>query len=223
MLKCTTRRRSCANTRNTYSTWKRIVGTLKKSTETNVLAWLFRKVRQVCEGGLRCRTMYLATLVSPMVMPNLSSSPWMWGAPHRGLLRLICPINSRTSRGTAGRPGLPRRTFQVQNRRKPWRCHAITVSGRTMAIAARQFGQTRDKTTHKLRSAGVKRGRGTDHFKKLSWWRRATFLQFQCDAGAEGRPKDGEERRPPIPSGDGSPRNLRGLRLLKGPWGRGGR
>src|SRR5215831_1226782 len=26
MLKCTTRRRSCATTRNTYSTWKRIVG-----------------------------------------------------------------------------------------------------------------------------------------------------------------------------------------------------
>src|SRR5262249_17397204 len=73
---------------------------------TNVLAWLFRKVRQVCEGGLRCRTMYLATLVSPMVMPNLSSSPWMWGAPHRGLSRLICRIKSRTSRGTAGRPGL---------------------------------------------------------------------------------------------------------------------
>jgi hypothetical protein len=34
MLKCTTRRRSCANTRNTYSTWKRIVGTVKKSTDT---------------------------------------------------------------------------------------------------------------------------------------------------------------------------------------------
>src|SRR5215467_2315092 len=113
------------------------------------LAWLFRKVRQVCEGGLRCRTMYLATLVSQMVMPNLSSSPWMWGAPHRGLSRLICRIKSRTSRGTAGRPGLPRRTFQVQNRRKPWRCHAMTVSGRTMASAARQFCQTRDRTTHK--------------------------------------------------------------------------
>src|SRR5215472_10400012 len=146
MLTCTTRRRSCANTRNTYSTWKRIVGTLKKSTETNVLAWLFRKVRQVCEGGLRRRTMYLATLVSPMVMPNLSSSPWMWGAPHRGLSQLICRIKSRTSRGTAGRPGLPQRTFQVQNRRKPWRCHAMTVSGRTMASAARQFCQTQDSS-----------------------------------------------------------------------------
>src|SRR5215468_2469145 len=175
MLKCTTRRRSCANTRNTYSTWNRIVGTLKKSTETNVLAWLFRKVRQVCEGGLRCRIMYLATLVSPMVMPNLRGSPWMWGAPHRGLSRLICRIKSRTWRGTAGRPGLPWRTFQVENRRKPWRCQAMTVSGRTMASAARQFCQTRDRTTHKYRSTGVKRGRGTDRFRTLSWWRRAKF------------------------------------------------
>src|SRR6516165_12062883 len=119
MLKCTTRRRSCANTRNTYSTWKRIVGTVKKSTETNVLAWLFRKVRQVCEGGLRCRTIYLATLVSPMVTANLSSSPWMWGAPHRGLSRLICRDQIADLAGTAGRPGLPRRTFQVENRRNP--------------------------------------------------------------------------------------------------------
>ena len=28
-----------------------------------------------------------------------------------------------------GRPGWPRRTFQVQNRRKPARCQAMTVSG----------------------------------------------------------------------------------------------
>src|SRR5215469_595678 len=104
-----------------------MVGTVKKSTETNVLAWLLRKVRQVCEGGLRCRTIYLATLVSLMVMPNFSSSPWMWGTPHRGLSRLICRIKSRTSRGTAGRPGLPRRTFQIQNSggrsvtERPWR------------------------------------------------------------------------------------------------------
>jgi hypothetical protein len=58
-----------------YNTWKRIVGTVKKSTETIVLTWLSRKVRQVWEGGLGCRTMYLATLVSPMVILNLSSSP----------------------------------------------------------------------------------------------------------------------------------------------------
>jgi hypothetical protein len=39
-----------------YSIWK--WGMVKKSAETNVLAWLWRKVRQVCEGGLRCRSMY---------------------------------------------------------------------------------------------------------------------------------------------------------------------
>jgi hypothetical protein len=28
---------ACASTRNTYSTWNRIVGTVKKSTETMIL------------------------------------------------------------------------------------------------------------------------------------------------------------------------------------------
>ena len=41
----------------------KIVGTVKKSTDTNVLTWLLREVRQICEGGLRSRTMYFATLV----------------------------------------------------------------------------------------------------------------------------------------------------------------
>ena len=35
------------------------------------------------------RTMYLATLVCPISMPSLSSSPWIRGAPHSGLARLI--------------------------------------------------------------------------------------------------------------------------------------
>ena len=30
--------------------------------ETNCLTWFSRKVRQVCEGGFRCRTMYFATV-----------------------------------------------------------------------------------------------------------------------------------------------------------------
>ena len=33
-------------------TWNRIVGTVKKSTETMDFTWLSRKVRQVWEGGL---------------------------------------------------------------------------------------------------------------------------------------------------------------------------
>ena len=38
-----------------------------------------------CEGGPLLRAMYLATLVWPMLMPSLRSSPWMRGAPHNGL------------------------------------------------------------------------------------------------------------------------------------------
>jgi hypothetical protein len=40
-----------------------IVGTTTKSAETKVFMWFFRKVRQFCDGGFRCRTMYFATVV----------------------------------------------------------------------------------------------------------------------------------------------------------------
>jgi hypothetical protein len=36
--------------------WNVIVGTMKKSAETKLCMWLFRNVRQFCDGGLRCRT-----------------------------------------------------------------------------------------------------------------------------------------------------------------------
>jgi hypothetical protein len=49
------------------------------------------------------------------------------------------------------------------------------------------------RTTHKQRSAGVKRGRGTDRFKDVELVAEGEVLQFQRDAGAEGRPKNGEE------------------------------
>src|SRR5260370_5210597 len=44
-------------------------------------------------------------------------------------------INWRTSLGTAGRPGLPCRTFQAQNRRKPFRCQPMTVAALTIKDA----------------------------------------------------------------------------------------
>ena len=50
---------NCLRTgRNRYRTRKLTVGTTKKSIETNCFAWLFRKVRQVWEGGFRSRAMY---------------------------------------------------------------------------------------------------------------------------------------------------------------------
>lgn len=53
---------------------------------------------------------------------------------------------SRTSHETRGRPGFPRRTFQVQNCRNPWRYQPITVSGLTIASAERQSLQIRERS-----------------------------------------------------------------------------
>ena len=105
------------------------------------------------------RKLYLLTLVSPTSIPSLSSSPWIRGAPHIGFSRLSRRIKSRTSIGTAGRPGCPRRIFQVQNSRKPLRCQAITVSGFTITRADRQSAQTPDSQAQRNRSAAVNLGR----------------------------------------------------------------
>jgi hypothetical protein len=60
-------------------------------------------VGMIAQKGRR-RAMYLATLVCPTSMPSLSSSPWIRGAPHSGLARLMSRINWRISGGTFGRP-----------------------------------------------------------------------------------------------------------------------
>src|SRR5580704_17169358 len=121
--------------------------------------WLSRNVRQVWLGGFRSRIIYLLTLVSPMVMPSLSNSPWMRGAPHSGFSRLIVRIKSRTSRDTVGLPFAPRRTFHVQNNRKPFRCQAMTVSGLTLTSADRQSVQAPDNHAQNTQSATVNFGR----------------------------------------------------------------
>ena len=77
------------------------------------------------------------------------------GAPQEGFSRHILRIRSRTSREMTGRPCWPCRTFQVQKRRKPLRCQATTVSGRTMVSAGRQPLQMRDSQTHSRRSTRV--------------------------------------------------------------------
>src|SRR5215469_3339732 len=103
--------------------------------------------------------MYLLTLLSAMLMPSLRSSPWMQGAPQPGFSWHILRIRSRTSWEMKGLPGCPRRTFQVQNSRKPARCQAMTVSGLTMAKAERQSRQNRDRQIQNRRSPEVNFGR----------------------------------------------------------------
>src|SRR5882762_6914615 len=58
-------------------------------------AWLRRNVFHPCEGGPLLRAIYLATLVWPISMPSLRSSPWILGAPHNGLAMLISRISRR--------------------------------------------------------------------------------------------------------------------------------
>src|SRR5258708_25788723 len=91
-------------------------------------AWLRRNVFHPCEGGPLLRAIYLATLVWPISMPSLRSSPWILGAPHNGLAMLI---SRRISNSTVGRPQR-RRDFQRQYDLKPVRCQRITVSGWTI-------------------------------------------------------------------------------------------
>jgi hypothetical protein len=87
-----------------------------------------RNVFHPCEGGALLRAIYLATLVWPMSMPSLRSSPWILGAPHNGLAMLISRISRRISNGTVGRPQRCR-DFQRQYNLKPPRYQRITVSG----------------------------------------------------------------------------------------------
>jgi len=102
---------------------------VKKSTEASWVAWLFRNVRHVCDGGFGCRIMYLETEALEILMPSLRSSLWILGVPQPTLSRLRVRISSRVSFATHGRPGCPWRTFQVQYQRKPRRCQSITVAG----------------------------------------------------------------------------------------------
>jgi hypothetical protein len=74
-LKCTTRRRSCSSTRNTYRTRNVAVGTTKKSMETRSRVWFWRKARHLCEGGFRRRGMYRDTVACATCKPSMSNSP----------------------------------------------------------------------------------------------------------------------------------------------------
>jgi hypothetical protein len=76
----------------------------------------------------------------------------MRGEPQSGFSQLIRRISFRVSRQTGGRPGWPRRTFQVQTNRNPLRCQAITISGFTMTRADRQPVQNRDNRAQRYRS-----------------------------------------------------------------------
>src|SRR2546422_714619 len=103
-LKCTNLRRLSVSITSTNSTRKVAVGTVKKSNAITSAAWFFKNVRHACDGGLRGPIMYFDTVACEIVRPSFSSSPWILGAPHRGLARLIRRIRSWSSALILGRP-----------------------------------------------------------------------------------------------------------------------
>ena len=97
-------------------------------------------------------------------------------SPQPGFSRLMRRISARISVDTAGRPGRPRRTLQVQNMRKAFRCQPITVSGFRIFSAERHSVHTRDSPIHSRRSA-LFNGRRfvAERCRTPIWWRSATF------------------------------------------------
>ncbi len=152
---------------------------MKKSIETRPWIWLFRKVFQVCDGGLSRLGMSRETVRSERLIPNLSSSPWIRGAPQSGLASAIFRIRWLTSGLTPGRPARLCLEIQVQKRRSPCRCQLRTVSGRTNKKAFRQLGQIRDSQAKNNRSAARSRGRGDcRHHRQLLTQRKILQSDF---------------------------------------------
>jgi len=119
--------------------------------------------------------MYLVTVAWLTSMPGFNDSPWMRGAPHNGLSRLVRWLSSRISCEVRGRGGFPWQDFHFQNRPNPWRCQPMTVSGSTMTRASFQRRHRRERKTQNRRSSGRSHGRGLSRFRTATRWRRAMF------------------------------------------------
>src|SRR3974390_2319472 len=143
-----------------------MVGTTNKSIEEIPSAWLRRNVFQPCDGGLLFFAIYLATVVWPIVMPSLSSSPWILGAPQSGLARLMSRISALMSTGSFGRPP---GDFDLhrQYQRNPARCQRITVSGLTIAKALSALGAKPYSPANISRSMLPKVGRLGDFRRRI--------------------------------------------------------
>src|SRR5437870_1625479 len=92
------------------------------------------------------------TVRSATRKPSFSSSPWILGAPQRGLAAVIRVTRAAISGLTGGRPRVGRPESLVQCSRKRRRCHRRTVSGVTITRGCRHPAQTLASATQKSRS-----------------------------------------------------------------------
>jgi len=135
--------------------------------------WIRQKVRHVGDGGPGWRIMYFATVDRATRIPSMPSSPWIRGAPHKQLLRLMRRMSWRTSRSIRGRPSRRRGQGQTHRGRRPARCHRRTVSASMISRASGQRLQQRDRTIQNSRSAVEKRGRLMERSMTAIWCRSA--------------------------------------------------
>jgi hypothetical protein len=149
----------------------RMVGTVKKSTETRLFTWFSRKVRKS------------ATAASD-------------GAPctcRRWFSPIILQIRSPTSFETAGRPRRPRRSFQVQNNRKALRCQATTVSGLDDDESGTPVDPDLGQPNPEESIRGVQFRPLHRAMYNTELVTESEDLKLECGAAAEGRQKGSQE------------------------------
>ena len=115
------------------------------------------------------------TVRSATTMPSFDNSPWIRGAPHRGLAVAIRTTSAAIWTLTGRRPTGWGRESLVQCARKRRRRHRTTVSGATITSVFLQPVHTPDRTTQNRRSVRRSFGRYAARLYTASCWRKTTF------------------------------------------------
>ena len=139
-----------------------------------------------CGRGPRPSDRYLPTVRGDTRSPSLSrSSSAMRASPQMGFSAAILRISSRRSRGRQRRP---RGDFHLQNRRKPFWCHRMKVSGLTTRSALRH-SKSLPRVNRTSRTPSVARcGCALRSSKSASCLRRKRFRQpMQRGTGGIGQ------------------------------------
>src|SRR6266850_900915 len=117
-----------------------------------VLPWAVRRREDFTDAHALHALPEHVTVRSATSMPSLRSSPWILGAPHRGLAAVIRLTRALIAASTGGWPAGGRPESVAQCRRKRRRCQRSTVAGATMTRACLQAGHTLDSQTQRSRS-----------------------------------------------------------------------
>jgi p-cumate 2,3-dioxygenase beta subunit len=124
--------------------------------------WFIGQRRVFIDHGIESAGGQVSILLrSATSMPSFTSSPWIRGAPQRGLAAAMRVISALISMLTEGRPPVGRPGSMVQYSRKRRRCHRRTVSGVTIRRGRLHPGHSRARAIQNTRSVRRSRGRVT--------------------------------------------------------------